>query len=267
MSDGIAVLCVSAAGIGFVHTLLGPDHYVPFVAMSRAGGWSLKKTLLVTVLCGIGHVGSSVVIGLAGIGFGLALFKLEAIERFRGEVAGWLLIAFGLAYAVWGLRRAHRGMPHTHWHGHADGTVHAHRHRHTGGHVHAHVRSDPAITGDPQAAGGGPLPAAEAKDAGTGASLTPWVLFTIFLFGPCELLIPMLMVPAARGHMGDVALVTIMFGVTTLVTMVAVVAVAHRVLARPGLASRPHLTRLAPYGHALAGLVILLCGAAVQAGL
>ena len=67
MTDSIIVLCGTAASIGFLHTLLGPDHYLPFVAMSRAGGWSLKKTTVVTVLCGMGHVLSSVVLGFIGI--------------------------------------------------------------------------------------------------------------------------------------------------------------------------------------------------------
>jgi hypothetical protein len=30
-------LCLTAVTVGAVHTLLGPDHYVPFVATSRAG--------------------------------------------------------------------------------------------------------------------------------------------------------------------------------------------------------------------------------------
>jgi len=33
-------LCATAAGVGVIHTLLGPDHYLPFAAMARAGDWS-----------------------------------------------------------------------------------------------------------------------------------------------------------------------------------------------------------------------------------
>ena len=43
--NGTATLAATAAMIGVVHTLTGPDHYVPFVAMSRVGGWSLLRTL------------------------------------------------------------------------------------------------------------------------------------------------------------------------------------------------------------------------------
>ncbi len=91
--------------------------------------------------------------------------------------------------------------------------------------------------------------------------MTPWVLFTIFFFGPCEPLIPMLMYPAAKGEMMDVLVVVFVFGVTTLATMAGAVLLAHLTVSRVVL---PGLSRS---GHALAGVVVLLCGAAIKAGL
>ena len=91
--------------------------------------------------------------------------------------------------------------------------------------------------------------------------MTPWVLFTIFVFGPCEPLIPILMYPAAKGHMFGVVLVTSTFGLTTLATMIATVTFAHFALGRLPFAG------VARYSHALAGFVVLLCGAAVKVGL
>ena len=41
MSPETTVLALTAAAIAFVHTLLGPDHYLPFVAMAKARGWSM----------------------------------------------------------------------------------------------------------------------------------------------------------------------------------------------------------------------------------
>ncbi len=38
MSHEIVVLGIAAASIGFFHTLLGPDHYLPFIVMARARG-------------------------------------------------------------------------------------------------------------------------------------------------------------------------------------------------------------------------------------
>jgi nickel/cobalt exporter len=272
MTDTPILLFATAASVGFVHTVLGPDHYLPFVAMSRAGGWSRRKTILVTLLCGLGHVLSSAVLGLIGIAFGVAVFKLQWVERFRGDLAGWLLIAFGLVYFLWGVRRAIRNQPHTHFHAHADGVVHAHEHTHHADHVHVHGLSEPGTQATGQRDGDegtrGPLQACpeqrrgKLRDEGRRpASVTPWVLFTIFIFGPCEPLIPIVMYAAAKGTTWTVVGVTIVFGVITLATMLAVVLSSSWIV---GIAP---LRRWQRFGHALAGLAVLACGVAVQAGL
>ena len=36
LSPEMAALTLAAASLGFLHTLLGPDHYLPFVVMARA---------------------------------------------------------------------------------------------------------------------------------------------------------------------------------------------------------------------------------------
>jgi len=183
MTPELAMLTLSAAAIAFVHTLLGPDHYVPFVAMARARGWGLGKTLRITLVCGVGHLAGSVALGLLGIALGIHLATLTWLEGMRANLAAWLLIAFGLAYLAWGLRQAYRRRPHTHWH-HHDGFTHSHEHSHQNAHQHVHV-----APGQPQ-------------------SLTPWVIFVIFVLGPCEPLIPLLLYPAAREDLAGVLLVT-----------------------------------------------------------
>ncbi len=35
MSSEITLLAITAASIGFFHTLFGPDHYLPFIMMSK----------------------------------------------------------------------------------------------------------------------------------------------------------------------------------------------------------------------------------------
>ena len=232
MNHDLTLLAATAASLGFLHTLLGPDHYLPFVAMSRARRWSLAKTMIVTTLCGIAHVCSSLVLGMVGIAFGIAVFHLEAFESFRGSLAGWALTAFGFVYFLWGVRRAIRNRPHAHRHVHEDGIAHVHPHSHL--HAHAHVHESPG------------------KDR-----FTPWVLFTIFVFGPCEPLIPILMYPAAQSSWPGMLLITAVFGVATIGTMLAVVAVACMGLGRVSLG------RAERFGHALAGLAILACGAGI----
>ena len=106
MTQELLILIITAASIGFFHTLFGPDHYLPFIVMAKARKWSLIKTAWITFLCGIGHIGSSVFLGLLGIALGVTVTKLEMLEAFRGNIAAWFLAAFGLAYFVWGLRKA-----------------------------------------------------------------------------------------------------------------------------------------------------------------
>lgn len=225
-------LITAAAFIGFTHTLFGPDHYLPFIVMSKSGEWSLKKTTLITFLCGLGHVLSSVILGFIGIAFGLAVTKLEIFEAFRGNIAAWALIAFGLMYFIWGIRRAIRNKPHTHIHSHKDGIGHEHTHTHN--HDHLHVHPDKK------------------------KSITPWVLFAIFIFGPCEPLIPMLMYPAAQNNLFGLLIVTAVFSIVTITTMMSVV-----LMSVYGISFAP-LAKLERYTHALAGLTIFLCGAAIQ---
>lgn len=233
MDPEILLLVATAVSVGVLHTLLGPDHYLPFVAMARAGAWSRRKTLTVTGLCGVGHVAGSVVLGLIGIAFGLSLAGLESFEASRGSLAAWGLILFGLLYMVWGLRRKGRGHRHSHLHAHGDGTLHAHEHDHTGAHAHPHPK-------------------------GAQSSITPWVLFVIFLLGPCEALIPLLMFPAAMESFGALALVTGTFGFATVGTMLGAVLVGFE-----GVERLP-FKALEPHAHTLAGLTILLCGVAIQ---
>ena len=232
MSTEINALILTAASMGFFHTILGPDHYLPFVMISWARKWSGLKTGIITFLCGIGHILSSVVLGLVGVAFGIMVRKLEIIESFRGNIAAWLFIAFGFVYFVWGLRRAYKNRPHTHGHFHFDQDGHAHKHVHHDEHTHIH--------------------ADEKK-----VNITPWVLFIIFIFGPCEPLIPLLMYPAAKSSWSGVIMVTAVFGLTTISTMMAMVLVA-----RSGI-SFIKLNPLQKFSHAIAGATICLCGLAI----
>jgi ABC-type nickel/cobalt efflux system permease component RcnA len=169
MDNSIALLSVTAVSLGFVHTILGPDHYVPFIVLSEAKKWSIKKTMWITFLCGLGHVVSSIILGLVGIAVGISVNKLVEVESFRGNIAGWLFIAFGLVYMVISVRNIYRKKKHTHSHYHVGGDNHTHEHNHHESHVHLH-ENDVVKT-------------------------TPWILFLIFVFGPCEPLIPILMYP------------------------------------------------------------------------
>ena len=233
MTSQLWLLCITAASIGFFHTLFGPDHYLPFIVMKKARSWSFVKTLLITFVCGIGHILSSVILGIIGIAVGIAVMKLEAFEAFRGNIAAWALIGFGLAYFVWGLRMAIKNKPHKHLHIHQDGTDHLHAHSHSDEHAHVH-------------------------DKNNKKSITPWVLFTIFVLGPCEPLIPILMYPAAKNSITGLVMVTAVFGIVTIITMMSIVMVTSF-----GLSLVP-MRKVERYTHALAGATIFLSGMAIQ---
>ncbi|HEX6570598.1 MAG TPA: sulfite exporter TauE/SafE family protein [Steroidobacteraceae bacterium] len=241
MDIDLGLLALTAVSIGFVHTLIGPDHYLPFVAMSAARRWTRRKTLLVTAVCGIGHVTGSILLGFVGIAIGAALHRLQWIEGLRGDLAAWALIAFGLVYMAWGLKQAWRKREHSHEHVHADGTRHRHTHAHQvrDEHMHVHVQVDTDGV----------------------RSVTPWALFVVFVLGPCEALIPLLMYPASQHSAWGVTLVVVAFAVTTLLTMLGLVYLAVRGLERFPLASAER------YTHALAGAALSLCGAGIVLGL
>lgn len=233
MSYDLSVLLVASASIAFFHTLLGPDHYLPFIVMSRSGHWSLRKTTLITFLCGMGHVLSSVLLGLIGVAIGIAVSKLEALQLFRGNIAAWALTAFGLVYFVWGVRQALRNKPHQHFHSHQSGNDHQHTHAHNNEHLHVHIKKE-------------------------NKSITPWILFTIFLFGPCEPLIPLLMYPAVKFSLWSLIFVTAIYGLVTIVTMMSIVLISAF-----GISFVP-ISRLERYAHALAGATIFLSGMSIQ---
>jgi len=233
MNTEIIALSATAATIGFLHTLAGPDHYLPFIVMAKAGKWSYPKTIWITILCGLGHVGSSIVIGAIGIAFGLAVAKIEIFEGYRGSVAAWLFILFGLVYFIWGLWRGIKNKGHRHIHIHDDGSVHRHDHEHIQTHEHKHPE--------------------EKK-----MNITPWILITIFVFGPCEPLIPLLMYPAAEHSTGGTVMVASVFSAVTILTMLTMV-----LLPLTGLKLLP-MKFLERYMHAIAGFTILICGIGIE---
>ncbi len=105
MHNSIWILLVSTASIAFLHAL-APDHWMPFAAIGKARNWSKPKLIWITFISGIGHVGSSIVFSIIGILLGFSLYKFKGIEGNRGEIALWLLIGFGIAYMLWGVKKA-----------------------------------------------------------------------------------------------------------------------------------------------------------------
>ncbi len=171
-----------------VHTLI-PDHWLPFVLVSRAERWSPRRTISVTAASALLHVVVSIALGILivvlGRGAGQAVMGFaEEIE----SMTGWLLVIFGLAYMGWFLLR--------------------------GGHVHSfgmhphHAPDDP----DP--------PATERR------ALTGYALAFIVGFNPCILVVPIVYGAARLGRLTLLA-VALAFAVTTVITMVGATLIGH----------------------------------------
>jgi len=118
-----------------------------------------------------------------------------------------------------------------HMHFHGD-NKHSHPHNHIEEHTHVH-ETDAART-------------------------TPWILFLIFVFGPCEPLIPILMYPAAQNNIPGAVLVSLLFSVVTIGTMMGIV-LAFKL----GL-SKINLKPVEKYSNLIAGAMIFFSGIAIR---
>ncbi len=227
----LGALLLTAVLTGMIHTIAGPDHYLPFIAIAKSRGYGWVKTSLWTLLCGIGHVGSALLLAAAFLLFAeiLSEAQLGWLEEWRGEIAAYALIGMGLAMLVYSLRKRWKNRPHHHSHVHANGTSHEHTHAHDIQHGHPH---------------------------GNAKSLSYWVIFIIFVLGPCEALFPLLTASAVLGT-GSVILVAIVFSVVTILTM--------QVAVTAGLFGLKllRLHWLERYASEVAGVTVMCCGLAI----
>lgn len=222
------LLFVSAATLGFVHTILGPDHYLPFIVLSKARQWSSQKTMWITFISGVGHVGGSIIIGMIGIALGISLNKLEYLESYRGEIVGWMLFAFGIGYTFYGIYKYIKNAHHFHL---------------------------PNFMLPKNIRGLQHLPTEDQKEDNT--KLTPWILFLIFVFGPCEVLIPMLIFPAYENSTFGMITVALIFGVATVLTMMLIVYIGYKGT------SLIRFKKHEKYLHLVAGVLILLSASGI----
>jgi hypothetical protein len=167
-----------------------------------------------------------VLLGLGGAAIGWSVSKIGWLESVRGGVAGWALLSFGVLYAAWGLWRAAMDRRHKHFDLYEDGSLYVYEHRH-----------------------GDAVPLRERH------RVTPWVMFLIFLLGPCEPMIPLLYFPAAKSSLDGMVLLVSVYTFFTLLTMVAMVALGYFGI------SFLKTEKLERYMHALGGITITICGA------
>ena len=97
-------LLTGALLLSLLHAAI-PNHWAPVLAVARAERWPLRRAVGVTLVAGLAHVLSTVLLGL---GLGLLGWRLSAaFSQFAGVAAPALLVAIGLLYAFSGPGHTH----------------------------------------------------------------------------------------------------------------------------------------------------------------
>ncbi len=227
----LGALLLTAILTGVIHTIAGPDHYLPFIAIAKCRNYGWIKTFLWTLFCGVGHVGSALLLAALFLLFAEVLSEahLEWVEEWRGSIAAYALIGMGAAMLIYALRKRWKRRPHQHTHDHADGTTHVHTHTHDPQHGHPH---------------------------GSSKSISYWVVFIIFVLGPCEALLPLLTASAVLGT-ASVIVVAVVFSIATILTMLCAVAAGTFGL------KLLRFRYLEEYASEIAGATVMCCGLAI----
>jgi ABC-type nickel/cobalt efflux system permease component RcnA len=117
------LLVAAVAAVGVLHTIV-PDHWVPITFIARQRGWSRAETARAALQAGIGHVGTTLILGLAVWVAGVAF--ATTFGHIVDTVASIALVGFGCWIAFAGLRDMRKG-----GHGHSHGNGHGHGHGHS----------------------------------------------------------------------------------------------------------------------------------------
>jgi ABC-type nickel/cobalt efflux system permease component RcnA len=134
------LLVLTVAAVGVLHTIV-PDHWAPICALARRNGWSVLRTARTAAVAGLGHVTSTLALGVVFWAVGATL-----AARYGHDVdiaASLALLGFGLWIAYGGWKELHEEQHHehahhghAHLHRHSDGTVHTHWHEHHDADMH-----------------------------------------------------------------------------------------------------------------------------------
>ena len=231
----VLILFGTTGALAVVHTLMGIDHSVPFVAMARSEGWTLSHTLRVTLFCGLGHLVSSVLVGGLCVALGLTLDSMLWLDTIRGNMAAMMLIGFGLAFSIFAWRKRFLSSP---------------KSRSAREKDQINEQNSFGIYGGDQF-----------KRVQGRRRVTPWMLFLIFVLGPCEPLIPLMMLSPLEYSWLVLVTVVAIFGLLTIVTMVlSVVLLYQGVDLFKNMRSFRHGDVIAGFAVAGCGVVVLVLG-------
>ncbi len=95
-NESLLVATSVAALVGVLHTLAGPDHWLPFVEIAREQRTGTRRLVRLVLLCGALHCLSSVVLAMLGVALGEALTAFTELNEARGFLAGLALMVLGI---------------------------------------------------------------------------------------------------------------------------------------------------------------------------
>jgi len=219
------VLFLSTCGIAIIHTVSGPDHYLPFIALSKSRKWNYVTTMAWTLFCGMGHLISSLMIGMLGVLMGWGMHRYKILDDIRGGLSGWLMFFFGAIYLLWATQNVYRNKSHKHFESDDAGDLFVFEHRH----------------------GEVMIPKEKYK-------VTPWVIFVIFFVSPAEPLIPLFFAPSLQQAYFKLSLLIIGYVFSTLLSMTVMVMIGlYGLQFKSGLFSERYMS-------VLSACVLLLTG-------
>jgi len=97
--------------LSIIHALI-PNHWLPLIAVGKAEKWTQPQTLWATLITGVAHTLSTILIGVV---VGLIGYRLAAGYTVISEtIAPAILVVLGMIYLMLGFR------PHYHHHHHHD---------------------------------------------------------------------------------------------------------------------------------------------------
>jgi len=224
------LLFLSSCSTAIIHALI-PDHWLPFVLMSRAERWSERRAAALTGLAGLLHVVVTLFAGALTILVGSA--TVESLAQRTGRslefFVGLLLVIFGVSYGLF--RHLREASVHA-TRDPAPGTAGTEVRPIDGEHVHAH---------------------GHLLERWFHGALTAGTLVVVIGISPCALLVPVLFAASAVGA-GALLAAALGFALCTIGTMVGVTLVATRGMRRMELL---FFTR---YGDLISGALVSAVG-------
>jgi ABC-type nickel/cobalt efflux system permease component RcnA len=226
------LLIGAVTGVGVLHTLV-PDHWAPIMILARQHGWSRAETARAALRAGMGHVGSTLALGVIVWVAGTAVAQRFGV--FVSIASGLMLVAFGFWLALSAMHEIDFRREDHHEHDH--GRHHKHQqdaiaHGHTSEVMHEHA---------PQEHG-------RKTSART-------ALLLILGSSPMVKGIPAFFA-AGRYGVKLIVLMAVCFALSTVLTYVVISVYSTATL------RRLRFTTLERYGEVLSGLLIALIGMA-----